>query len=113
MYKPLLSHEDEQDGGYKRYPFAALEDYTEDEDELWSLSSIPECMSRRHFNVFLFFFCVYVCFCLCGPFMFMSVCLFMCAFYVYVCLCLCLSFVLLFVCLCLCLYLYEYVCERM
>lgn len=42
MYKPLLSHEDEQDGGYKRYPFAALEDYTEDEDELWSLSSIPE-----------------------------------------------------------------------
>ncbi|XP_047496619.1 solute carrier family 15 member 2-like isoform X2 [Penaeus chinensis] len=42
MYKPLLSHEDEQDGGYKRHPSVALEDNTEDEDELWSRSGTLE-----------------------------------------------------------------------
>ncbi|XP_042891417.1 solute carrier family 15 member 2-like isoform X2 [Penaeus japonicus] len=42
MYKPLLSHEDDQERGYMRYPSLALGDNTEDEEELWDRSSYPE-----------------------------------------------------------------------
>lgn len=94
MYKPLLSHEDGQDGGYKRHPSVALEDTTEDEDELWSRSSIPECTClvapllcdvlvflRACFCVCVWAYIVYVCVCVseCGSFcsfVGMSVCVY-------------------------------------